>query len=309
MEEPEASDAPETDSRLLLRPLLPAVARPPKKRPATPSTRDASDEPVAARRRQQISIACDACRTRKCKCDGVKPKCGRCRKRNLDCVFQEPTKDALRRRLDELKDTDSATLDIFRALQARPEREAADIFRRIRAGVDPANIMRQISAADIMLQVQLKPESRFRYDFPYRPQMPLVLQTPDNPYLQSIIYERSYCSGPPALPAPADAASTQSPGPQPGKNDDERLHAQYLAPIHTATIIDPRLNAVKPSKWTTVSDDDEMLRALMRAFFLHEYDYFKPFQKDSFLDDMLRGHGPLCSSLLVNCVLAVGSVS
>ncbi|KAH6663569.1 hypothetical protein F5X68DRAFT_218053 [Plectosphaerella plurivora] len=306
MDDAEAGESPPAaDARLLLRPLLPAVARPPKKRPATPSTRDGSDEPVAARRRQQISIACDACRTRKCKCDGAKPKCGRCRKRNLVCIFQEPTKDALRRRLDELKDTDSATLDIFRALQARPETEAVDIFRRIRAGVDPASIMRQISAADIMLQVQLKPESRFRYDFPYRAAMPLVLQTPDNPYLQSIIYERSYVGGPPQLKA-APSSNPSTP-PSPENVDDHRLNAQYLAPFHSATVVDPRLGAVTPSKWTTVSADDALLRDLLRAFFLHEYDYFKPFQKDAFLDDMLRGHGPLCSSLLVNCVLAVGS--
>ena len=46
---------------------------PPEKRP--------SDRPGEFRKRQKVSLACEQCRTRKSKCDGLKPVCGECAQR------------------------------------------------------------------------------------------------------------------------------------------------------------------------------------------------------------------------------------
>lgn len=39
------------------------------------------------RKRARIELACEGCRQRKTRCDGIKPKCGICLKRNIDCVY------------------------------------------------------------------------------------------------------------------------------------------------------------------------------------------------------------------------------
>jgi hypothetical protein len=42
------------------------------------------------RKRRRIAIACNECRDRKRKCDGVKPVCGSCAKRpSQECVWEE----------------------------------------------------------------------------------------------------------------------------------------------------------------------------------------------------------------------------
>ncbi|KAG0130672.1 fungal-specific transcription factor domain-containing protein [Tuber indicum] len=40
-------------------------------------------------KRKRVSLACNACRTRKSKCDGVRPKCSMCRDLDFDCVYQQ----------------------------------------------------------------------------------------------------------------------------------------------------------------------------------------------------------------------------
>ncbi|KAJ3455123.1 hypothetical protein MRS44_013723 [Fusarium solani] len=57
-------------------------------------------------------------------------------------------------------------------------------------------------------------------------------------------------------------------------------------------------------KWTSIETDDELLRALLRAYFLHDYTNYTCFQKDIFLKAMRDGDTRFCSPLLVNAVLA-----
>lgn len=51
------------------------------------------------------------------------------------------------------------------------------------------------------------------------------------------------------------------------------------------------------------------MRRLLANLFLHEYHLGSFFQKDYFLEDMASGRRWLCSSVLVNAVLAWASVS
>lgn len=184
---------------------------------------------------------------------------------------------------------------VYRAIQTRPESEALEIFRRIRAGADPETIMRQLTTADLLLQVHLVPESRYRYQFPYSSQMPAYLQSPNNEFMKSMVYEWN-------------AGDNPRPS-QPLSPNDEKFKAHYLKPFHAATIVDTRLAEIVPSRYTTVHTDDGLMRTLLHAYFLQEYDWFTFFHKDYFLDDMIAGTGTFCSPLLVNAVLAVGCVS
>ncbi|KAF4334289.1 nitrate assimilation regulatory nirA [Fusarium beomiforme] len=183
---------------------------------------------------------------------------------------------------------------VYRAIQSRPPAEALEIVRRIQAGVDAETLTRQLSSADLLLQVQLEPETRSRYQFIYSPLMPKYLQTADNPYIKSLIHEWSTQDDVSCIASPA---STET---------DLGYRAQYLCPHHAASIVDSRLDEIVPSRWTTVNASDDKMRELMHAYFLQEYDWFTFFHKDFFLDDMINGSNTFCSPLLVNAVLAVG---
>jgi hypothetical protein len=186
---------------------------------------------------------------------------------------------------------------VFRALQTRPEAEIHEIIRRIRAGDSAETIACQLSTADLRLQAHLEPETRFRYQFLYSSSMPSYLQTPTNPYLNSLFYEWNASND-------ADKISDSS-----LCEHEKEDKAQYVRPIHAASIVDPRMDEIIPSKWTTVHADDALMRKLIRAYFLYEYDWFTFFHKDYFLGDMLSGSNTFCSPLLVNAILAVGCVS
>ncbi|EED18875.1 C6 transcription factor, putative [Talaromyces stipitatus ATCC 10500] len=41
-------------------------------------------------KRRRVALACDACRTRKSRCDGRRPKCGMCEDLGLNCVYTAP---------------------------------------------------------------------------------------------------------------------------------------------------------------------------------------------------------------------------
>ncbi|KAI5801062.1 fungal-specific transcription factor domain-containing protein [Pyronema domesticum] len=45
-------------------------------------------------KRKRVSLACNACRLRKSKCDGVRPKCCMCRDLDFDCVYQQSASSA-----------------------------------------------------------------------------------------------------------------------------------------------------------------------------------------------------------------------
>ncbi|CAG7565306.1 unnamed protein product [Fusarium equiseti] len=78
----------------------------------------------------------------------------------------------------------------------------------------------------------------------------------------------------------------------------------YQVPYHAAEVTDPHLDAIKAKRWTSIIDDDKLLRKLIQTYFLKEYPFLPAFQKDYFLQDMISGRKQYCSPLLVHAVLA-----
>lgn len=67
---------------------------PPKKRggvDANASTQDDAPE-AAAPKRQRVSLACDACRVARERCDGGRPTCGTCTSQNRTCSYTPTAK-------------------------------------------------------------------------------------------------------------------------------------------------------------------------------------------------------------------------
>ncbi|KAM3416912.1 hypothetical protein BST61_g8500 [Cercospora zeina] len=111
-----------------------------------------------APKREQVAAACLQCRSKKVKCDAVRPHCGRCRQRGLQCVYDvaEPdvTKlEAAKRRNGEMQDQLSAMRELYACLATRSEVEAARILHLIRANPnDPFAVLRAVQEADLLLR-------------------------------------------------------------------------------------------------------------------------------------------------------------
>jgi hypothetical protein len=179
-------------------------------------------------------------------------------------------------------------------MQCRTDADAATIFQKVRRGADPRSLLQNIEVGDVILQLMVTPETRSRFEFPWKLEMPASLVATQNPYLNSLLYESAFATNDSA-PAALDSLHNH-------------FMPQYLKPYSAAKLVDPRLDSIKPSQWTTVSDNDELMRTLLRLYFVHEYQWFPLFHMDHFLDDMMSGSTVFCSSLLVNAVLAYASV-
>ncbi|KAK4128133.1 hypothetical protein N657DRAFT_564260 [Parathielavia appendiculata] len=283
---------------------------------ASPSTSPgATSSVVPARRKrgQATTAACGACRKRKSKCDGERPICSICRDRNTVCEFDtnkaETHTQALKRKYNELQSQKSAFEQVYDLLQTRPDKEADELFRRIRRGADAGAILRHVNYGDMLVQLALIPEARYRYEFPYLPDMPPFLRQFDNPYLDSEVYECALRGSPEPSHQPRQHAH-QRLLPDTRNGADWAYGAgqrdPYLKPYLSATVVHPLLDSVKPSKWTAVSKDDCLMRKLLHDYLLFDYDFFTFFQKDYFLEDMASETHRFCSSLLVNAVLCMG---
>lgn len=201
--------------------------------------------------------------------------------------------DELELSLKKLQQSHASLQQLLRALQEADDEDASKIFQQIRQGADLDSLVRCLRDSRLLMQVHLAPETRLRYEFPVHPQMPAPLLVQSNPYVRSLLY-----------------AATRTPYMDNGPGSDlMRFDSPYITPYATAIIVDPRLDAVKPSQWTNVSNDDDFLRSLLKLYFLYEHLFLNCFHKDLFLDDMLSGETEFCSSLLVNAVLALACVS
>lgn len=147
------------------------------------------------------------------------------------------------------------------------------------------------------------PETRLRYDFPYRSEMPEDCLL-DNPYLDSLIYEGASLYSTDGFPGRSEHTTTSNSA----NLRSDQYQSLYLRPFHAAQVVDPQLSDVKISSWTTVCDDDVLMRDLLREFLRCEYYFTAVFQKDLFLEDMALQREDFCSSLLVNIILGYSCV-
>jgi hypothetical protein len=154
--------------------------------------------------------------------------------------------------------------------------------------------MRQVKDGDFLIQPAWASETRLHYEFPYSTSMPTVLFSPDNPYLGLPVFEITSH----ALPQSAEQTEIWA----------SQIETIYMTLYNAVELVDPHIPNIQVSKWTSVEADDELLRALLRAYFLHDYANYTCFQKDIFLQAMRDGDTRFCSPLLVNAVLAKACV-
>ncbi|KAL7903952.1 hypothetical protein GGI35DRAFT_484919 [Trichoderma velutinum] len=237
---------------------------------------------VGKRLRKSVNVACEYCRKhRNClKCTGHRPICEACKTRQIACkydsVSREETNTAvLRRKLEDEEAKTNASEELFTALQTYSEEDAMAMYCRLHQGVDPGDVLGQ------QLSVTREASKQYYCPFPDHDRMPTRLETSDSPYLKSLLFRAAF-----------------------DKEKSENLPKMYQKPYHVAELFEPLIDRVKPSEWTNVTNDDFLMRMLLRAYILHEYPSFPIFQKDILFQAMIELDRKYCSPLLVNALLA-----
>ncbi|OAA66323.1 Zn(2)-C6 fungal-type DNA-binding domain protein [Cordyceps fumosorosea ARSEF 2679] len=308
--------------RPALRPLLPAAAR--KRDATTPGSPARTTRTVTSRltKTPNTAAACDNCRKHKTKCSGDRPACRRCAQRRLPCIYAarpgETEAQAVRRGYRALRARATEHEEVVALLRRLPEADAGNLLRRLRAGAPLAAVLNQVRAGDALLQMAVKPETRFRYVLPYRAEMPAAcLGGGSNVYLDALrLYEAAS-----VMPVTADDDGTKGEQRRPlpldksprrqgetGSPAVRENEVAYFTPFHAARLVEPRLTDVKIGPWTHTCDDEPLMRELLGIFLRCEYQFTSAFHKDYFLEDLAAGRAEFCSSLLVNLVLAYASV-
>lgn len=153
-------------------------------------------------------------------------------------------------------------------LRTLPSQESQEVLRRLRHGIDITTVLNQVRAGDLLLQLAVSPETRFRYWFPYRSEM-LKELTLSNPYMSSMIYEGAS----PFSPTQFSEALEHTHSTPLTRLESAEYRDLYLKPFHAAQVVEPRLSDAKPSLWTGVCDDDALMRDSLRVFFRCEYQF------------------------------------
>ncbi|EJP61513.1 nitrate assimilation regulatory protein nirA [Beauveria bassiana ARSEF 2860] len=128
-------------------------------------------------RRPVAQVACKSCRRARIKCNGARPSCSACDRKNQECIYRAETGEssnaALRRRHREdkeelrvLRSSHNALRRVVTALQTFKEDEAAAILRRLRESQDPMAVATQLEGGALLLQLRVAPRQSFASVYP-----------------------------------------------------------------------------------------------------------------------------------------------
>lgn len=228
-------------------------------------------------------------------CDAVRPTCGACVKRKIDCVYAHiDTVQGLKRKYEDVEGDLEAYAELYRFVQTRTVEDGAQVMRLIRSGDDVLSVLHQVKYGNLLLQLAVRPETSFRYTVPLGAEMPDRLMAPSNSALASLIYLNRDDAAP--------TGTTEIVSPK-GPPQWAAFEAQYRIPLHAAELVEPRIEEASIASWTLVAVDETILKDLLRVYFQYGYAFFPFFHKDLFLDDLVAGRRRHCSSLLVNAIL------
>ncbi|KAG5956742.1 hypothetical protein E4U58_006433 [Claviceps cyperi] len=214
----------------------------------------------SASERQTILEACSSCRKHKTKL----PSCSRCIRRKLQCHYTtnpgETKTQALRRNYLELRNQSNAQLELLQLMKNLPEQDAYEVLQRVRTGADLGGILQHVKAGGVLIQMAVRPETRLRYEFPYRPEI-LASDIPNNPYLKSIIYEVASLYSTTQEGEYLRSSGSESSSTPGANNNSANYQSMYLKPFHAAEIVDEQLENARCSLWTTACYPSFPLRA------------------------------------------------
>ncbi|KAJ4012345.1 hypothetical protein NW752_008019, partial [Fusarium irregulare] len=184
--------------------------------------------------------------------------------------------------------------ELFDLLRTARDQDALDILRRIRQGHGIDTTLRKAKEANPVGQLFLVPETRRWYQFPHRSSFPHFLEVQGSPYLSSYMYKITI-------------RESSAPPVQTSQRQSTLNQVLYTTPFHAAKMVDPYLWDIKASRWTNVTNNNQLVSELLNSYFLHHYIIYMGFHKDYFLEDLANSRTHFCSPLLVNTLLAAAA--
>lgn len=113
-----------------------------------------------------VPTACGACRTRKSRCDGARPSCGRCSDKGVTCVYDvedgEGRLTSLKQRHPAFVEKHKKMLDLFATLQTAPMEVVNAVIEGIRSGQDAETTMCAIQPTPFDVEMENRPTASHR---------------------------------------------------------------------------------------------------------------------------------------------------
>ncbi|KAK2031267.1 hypothetical protein LX32DRAFT_714640 [Colletotrichum zoysiae] len=261
------------ENMVKLRPLLPLSA---SDRPPVSSMMSAPK-----RKRPQVSAACNSCRKRKIKCDGVRPCCYACKASNAPCVYPVPEglsqRQAQKQKLSHVSMAHEKSQRVLELLRTNRDGTSQDILKQLQHSERLDEAIESIADASLLLPdiYRQRGDSEDHEDLTYQPEV--LLREP--------------------------------------ATRDLTLSSDGPAKALLAGNVDPK-PTLPVSRWTTVLQDDKFSTYLIDLLWTWDDTLSHLIDRELFIGDLSAARPDsstgqsrgFCSAFLVNAILAVASL-
>ncbi|PSN59983.1 hypothetical protein BS50DRAFT_579503 [Corynespora cassiicola Philippines] len=288
------------------RPLLPATQpRPPPARPPP--------------KRVRISSACDACRTKRTRCDGGRPTCAACTERSSECTYtkndgRESRPTALKEENSSLNAKVAAFNDIVNLLKRMSPEAAQHALHRLSTGSDPVAMLKTLRGEPVQTvdsdedtARSIFPAANSRCELELLVRHPIAYQALDMPSrAKSLRLHLSQFYSPPSTPSlQSTQTSTSLQGSSLFENSDNVDNFQSdLDPRHAQPYFDHRLAELHIDFWTSVSLPREIAAESISRYLEVQHPVWGLFDAWLFVRDLVQFKFDYCSPFMLNAVLA-----
>ncbi|KAF1844763.1 uncharacterized protein K460DRAFT_98178 [Cucurbitaria berberidis CBS 394.84] len=281
-------------------------------------------------KRKRTSVACDACRQKRAGCDGVRPACTACQKRQSQCTYmnqedQEMRPTILKRENTTLREKIAAYGEIICLLENIPQTTVQDILRRLRTGSDPAVILRSLKSenfattpsAQRMARSILPPiQSNCEFELLIRhPSAFPLVDLSQHAQATGNTLVRPRRSSTPQATLSHSPSSTLLPHDPPSSDQATGLFAlgdlgaskrsRNSAEPKPPQYFDPRLAHLKIDFWTTVPISNEQAAGAISLYLEAQHHVWGAFDAGLFVRDLIEFRLDFCSPFMVSSLLAM----
>ncbi|KAK1995452.1 hypothetical protein LX36DRAFT_725304 [Colletotrichum falcatum] len=259
---------------------------------------DSRREDPSKRKRVGTDVACNPCRRRKTRCDGIRPICAACRKRSTECIFVE------KKESPRLGQSSGGSNEILELLKSAPEPQAFEILRLLRTNGDPDSVLKIVKGGQNGAKVLSKNDTE------------CAIRSVQSP-LEFELMVRNPVAYPARHHAPLTALERDGlPGPRRLRRSNAPLHANDYFRIdpplegafHTSRQSDPplcdkHLNDPKIDFWTDVFTTNDYAARAISLYITANRSLIDVFNSCLFISDLVGRHQAHCSRLLVNALI------
>ncbi|PHH60750.1 hypothetical protein CDD81_1288 [Ophiocordyceps australis] len=282
-----------------LRPLAPAASETEKGGSWVPAVLDVK------RRRSNVTVACNECRRRKTRCNGVRPSCFSCQEQSLQCEYRHESVAS--------PASNKLIVEIIGLLNALPAQEASRHLALLSNQTDAMAMLHILKAdlagkhlpADLVVSPALASSSFEKLE--------LETQNPKAyPNLGGL--QDATCMDPTqsalqlGMPRPVlhDAGlgmENAQVDPHHAQNLSVLASSEGAAVLPDAPSCDPRLGQLDIGHWTSVGIGNHVAAKCISLYLENDHALLAHFDREMFLSHLIFKQTGLCSSLLVNALL------